>query len=139
MAQRFAAAVCIVLLASACHGPTDPSENVTSTFSGTVQPFSTGPSHSVTINSLGEFTISLTGLTPGNVYIGVGWGQAQGSSCALFQSLPVSSATVGRTALQGSIQIKGTYCAVVFDPSLYFGGYPSLTVAQNYSIQVSHP
>jgi hypothetical protein len=28
---------------------------------------------------------------------------------------------------------------VVFDASLNFAGFPALTVAQNYTVQVSHP
>jgi hypothetical protein len=35
--------------------------------------------------------------------------------------------------------VTGAYCVQVFDPSLTFPGYPSLTVPQNYTLNVNHP
>ncbi len=139
MGKHLAVALVVILAAAGCGGPTDPSQNRVEPFSGTVQPQNTGPVHSFAISNTGEFSVSVTALTPGNGFIGVGWGQLQGSNCAPFiQSNVVAGTSVGRTALSGSVLIKGTYCVQAFDPSLLFGGSP-MTIAQNYTIQVSHP
>jgi hypothetical protein len=142
MAHRIALALLVALAASACGGgPVDPSKNTVETRSGTVQPLSIDvPTPPFTVSNLGEFSISMTALTPGNVFVGVGWGQWSGSSCGLIagQTNIVGSATINRTVLSGQIFVKGDYCVAVFDASSTFGSAP-LTVAQNYTIQVSHP
>ena len=140
MAQRIAMALLVALTASGCKGPTDPSKNTTETFMGTVQPQSIGePIPHFTISSLGEFSVTMTALTPGNVFVGIGWGQWSGNSCGLIpgQTNIVGSANISRTVLSGQIFIKGDYCVVVFDGTNL--GAPPLTVAQNYTVQVSHP
>ena len=69
----------------------------------------------------------------------MGWGQLQGTDCGLIQRNAVGSTNIGRTALSGSVLIKGDYCVVAFDASLAFAGFPALTVPQNYTMTVSHP
>ena len=142
MAQRFAIALLVALAATSCGGgPVDPSKNQVETRSGIVQPSLIDvPLPPFTISNLGEFSVVVTALTPGNVFVGVGWGQWTGSGCGLIpgQTNIVSSANIGRTVLSGQIFIKGDYCVAIFDGSLSFGS-PPLTVAQNYTIQVSHP
>jgi hypothetical protein len=141
MAQRIAIALLVFLAAASCGGgPVDPSQNINTSFSGTVQPLGVGePQTHFTVSSLGEFTVTLTSLTPGNVFVGIGWGQWTGSSCGLIagQTNVVSNANIGRGVLAGQIFIKGEYCVVVFDAANF--GAPPLTVAQNYAGQVSHP
>jgi hypothetical protein len=140
MAQRLAIALVAALAAMSCGGgPVDPSQNVNTPFSGTVQPLGFSDATHFTVSNLGEFTVTLTSLTPGNVFIGIGWGQWTGSSCGLIagQTNVVSNANIGRGVLAGQIFIKGEYCVAVFD-AVNFGA-PPLTVAQNYSGQVSHP
>ncbi len=140
MTKHLAVALVSVLVASGCKGPTDPSKNTTETFTGTVQPLGTGdPLAHFTVSNTGEFTVSMTALTPGNVFVGIGWGLWSANNCTLQQSNAVSSANIGKTALSGQIQLKSDYCVIVFDPSLRFSGFPALTVAQNYTFQVSHP
>jgi hypothetical protein len=134
-----AALLVIALAASACKGPTDPSQNTTASFSGSVQPLMFGPVHTFTISNTGEFSVTLTALTPGNVYIGLGYGIPAGGQCQFQQNAGVSPAYIGRTSLSGQVLIKGDYCVQVFDPSLISVLYPSLTVPQNYTVQVSHP
>ena len=137
MKPRLAAAMIVGLVASACGGPTDPSQNVTDTFSGSVQPFQAGPVHTFNIPNLGEFSVSLTAITPGNTFLGVLYGQPSGSGCTAIQQNVASSSNLGRTVLTGQIIIKGTYCVQAFDP-VNLTGSP-LTVAQNYTLQVRHP
>ena len=140
MAQRLALALLIAVAASSCGGgPVDPSENRTETFMGTVQPLSSADVH-FTVSNLGEFTVSMTALSPGNVFVGIGWGQWNGNGCGLIagQTNVVGTANIGRTVLSGQIFIKGDYCVAVFDASSTFGA-PPLTTAQNYTVQVSHP
>jgi hypothetical protein len=140
MAQRLAFALWVALAVASCGGgPVDPSQNVTTPFSGTVQPLGFSDAVHFTVSNLGEFTVTLTSLTPGNVFVGIGWGQWNGSSCGLIQGQTnvVSNANIGRGVLAGQIFIKGEYCVAVFDPVNF--GAPPLTVAQNYAGQVNHP
>jgi hypothetical protein len=144
MAQRLALALLIAVAAWSCGGgPVDPSKNTVETRTGTVQPLGIDvPMRPFTVSNLGEFTVSVTALSPGggNVFLGIGWGQSNGTSCGLIagQTNIVSSANIGRTVLSGQIFIKGDYCVAIFDASSTFGA-PPLTVAQNYTVQVSHP
>jgi hypothetical protein len=142
MAQRLALALLIAVAASSCGGgPVDPSKNVTEPRSGTLQPLGISvPTPPFTVSNLGEFTVSMTALSPGNVFVGIGWGQWNGNGCGLIagQTNVVGTANIGRTVLSGQIFIKGDYCVAVFDASSTFGA-PPLTTAQNYTVQVSHP
>ena len=137
---RLAAALGVLLIAAGCKGPVDPSQNKTATFSGTVQPLNiTNPPHTFEIQNLGEITVTVTSLTPGNVVLGVAYGQLQGNSCIPQQQNAVSNTNIGRTALSGQIFLKGTYCVVAFDPSGILLNIAPWPVAQNYTITVSHP
>ena len=138
MMKHLAAALVVAVAASGCGGPTDPSRNQTETFSGAVQPL--GVEYKpFNIANLGEISITLASLTPGNVVLGVGYGQPAGTGCGLIQSNAVSNTNVGRTVLTGQILIKGAYCLAVFDPSGVLLNIAPWTVAQNYSVTVSHP
>ena len=138
MPTRLSAALIIVSIAAACGGFTDPSNNQTETFNGTVQPLG-ADSHLYTVSNSGEFTISVTSVTPGNVFLGVGYGQpGANGSCGLIQSNVINSTQIGKTALSGQVLIKGQYCVVVFDPSGLAGITP-LPVAESYTVQVKHP
>jgi hypothetical protein len=134
-----AALLVIALAASGCKGPTDPSQNVTVPFSGSVQPLGSDLPKVFTVSNTGEFSVTLTALTPGNVYIGLGYGIPAGNQCQFQQSAGVSPAYIGRTSLSGQVLIKGDYCVQVFDPSLISVLYPALVVGENYTVQVSHP
>jgi hypothetical protein len=140
MAPRLAIALLVALAVSSCGGgPVDPSQNVNTPFSGTVQPSGISEPTHFAISNLGEFTVTLTSLTPGNAFVGIGWGQWTGNSCGLIagQTNVVSNANIGRGVLGGQIFIKGEYCVVMFDASNF--GAPPLTVAQNFTGQVNHP
>jgi hypothetical protein len=143
MVKGFAALLVVLLASVSCSGPTDPSKNTVEPFSGAVQPFGAGPVHPFNIQNTGEFTVSVTAMTPGNAFLGVSFGQSAGNGCAAFQQNLASSSNLGRTVLSGSITIKGQYCVQLFDPvGLVLGGAvisAPLAVAQNYTVQVSHP
>jgi hypothetical protein len=141
MRRHLVVMLLVGVAAAGCKGPTDPSKNtIEPPFNGTVQPLGIGsPSQSFSVPNLGEFTVSMTALTPGNVFVGIGWGMVSGGSCSLQQTNAVGPANIGRTSLSGQILLRGDYCVAVFDASLNFAGFPPLTVAQNYTVQVSHP
>ncbi len=123
-----AAAVLAGLLSAGCGGVTDPSKNQTETFTGMV---GVGGSWKGTINvsNGGEFTVKLTALSPTpTAVLGMIW--AQGANCELQQQN--SLASLNQQALGGPIYQKGAYCVLVYDIG-------TLTVAQNFTIQVSHP
>jgi hypothetical protein len=126
------------LAASGCKGPTDPSKNTTDTLTNTVAPQGLDVKV-VNVGNTGEYSVKLTQLTPGGVFLGVAWGQSSGSNCAPIQSNPaLSNANVNRTVLSGSILIKGPYCVVVFDPYATLGTQ-SWPVGQTYTLEVNHP
>ena len=138
MLNRRSAVLLIALLVSACGGFTDPSNNQTETFSGTVQPLG-ATSHQYTVSNSGEFTISVTAITPGNVFLGVGYGQpAANGNCGLIQNNVINQSQVGKTALSGQILIKGQYCVAILDPAL-LANIAALPVPETYTVQVKHP
>lgn len=138
MSMKLAVAIVTALAAMACGGPTDPSKNKTVVFEGTLQPQSASEVHRFEISNTGELLITVNAVTPGNVFLGLGYGQLQGDNCGLIQQTAVGNTNIGRTAISGQIFVKGTYCLVMFDPSGSLGIAP-LPVAQNYRVTVSHP
>ena len=138
MLRRLSIALLVAVIATACGGFTDPSNNQTETFTGTVQPLG-ATSHAYTVTNSGEFTISVTSVTPGNVFVGVGYGQpGANGSCGLIQNNVINSTQIAKTALSGQVLIKGQYCVAVLDPALLASIAP-LPVAQSYTVQVKHP
>jgi hypothetical protein len=55
---------------------------------------------------------------------------AQGANCELL--INTTYAQLNQQALSGPIYQKGAYCLRVYDPG-------TLTVAQNFTVTVSHP
>jgi hypothetical protein len=135
---RLTAAIFVALAATACSSVTDPSKNVSETFSGSVQPNSVGPVHQFVISNSGELTVTVTSIVPGSTFLGIQYGQVAGSSCSPLQTpTAVSSANLGKTAITAQLTNKGTYCVQAFDPVTL--GLAGLVVAQNYMVTVSHP
>jgi hypothetical protein len=129
----------VALGASGCKGPINPSQNATSTCTGSVQPLSYGPICSFTVSNDGEYTVTASSLIPGQVYLGIGYGTFSAGTCTFLQQSPAGPSSVGTAAISGQITVTGSYCVQAFDPALAFGGYPTLTVPENYTIQISHP
>jgi hypothetical protein len=81
------------------------------------------------VSNGGEYSVKLTALSPTpTAVIGMVW--AQGANCEL--TIQSNFASLNQQALGGPIYQKGAYCILVYDPG-------TLTVAQNFTIQVSHP
>jgi hypothetical protein len=116
-------------LTISCGGVTDPSKNTVEPLMGTVTPGGPPWHQTVTVNNGGEYSIKITALSPTpTAVLVVGW--YQGANCEIPG--PQQLAGLNQLALSGPVYQKGPYCVLVFDP-----GY--LTVAQNFTITVSHP
>ncbi|HZT77946.1 MAG TPA: hypothetical protein VFA27_14935 [Vicinamibacterales bacterium] len=115
---------------------TDPSQNQTETFTGTITPVKLGGSgqgqlHSFNVANGGEYTIKVTSMTPNfssNFAVTLG----QGSGCSVLVNQTVVG-FVGVQALTGPIFQTGQYCVQVSD---YYG---LMTSVENYTISVNHP
>ncbi len=113
--------------ASACNRVTDPSKNLTETWTGTLPPGGT-----VTFNfnsgNNGEYAITLKSLTPdSNLPVALGFG-LQGGGCNL-----VNYTTTGvGFGLAGAIN-QGPYCAVIWDAA---GVLPQ---NETFTVTVAHP
>jgi hypothetical protein len=116
-------------LLTACGGVSTPSTSASEKFTGTIPVGGRGPVHSFTLSKLGEYTVTLTDLTPatGNP-IGVGFGNPSGADCAITSAQPVIR---GQQPFGGSLA-KGTYCLVLYDPG-------SMAQSENYTVTVVHP
>jgi hypothetical protein len=117
-----------------CGGVVDPSNNQTENFSGTIQPLAAGGTGFVfpfNVSKSGEYSITVTSLTPAtpNNIIGVGFGQFISGQCSPFTLNQF--AVVGRTGSAGAIQ-QGSWCAIVFDPGI-------LTAPVTFQANVKHP
>lgn len=138
MMKRQASAIVVALFLSACGGINSPSSNKVETFTGTVQPANFGPTHSFSLSGSGEVLVTVTNITPGNVFLGVVYGQLLGSSCGPIQQTAVSTANLGKTAITAQAFAKGEYCVALFDAAAAQGLTP-FSLAQNYTVTVSHP
>jgi hypothetical protein len=117
------------LITISCGGVVDPSKNTVEPFMGTVSPGGAPWFKTVMVNNGGEYSIKITALSPTpTAVLGVGW--YQGANCEI--ALLSNYATLNQTALSGAIYQKGAYCVAVSDIG-------TLTVAQNFTITVSHP
>ena len=136
MRWRFAAALsAAALLTVSCGGVLDPSKNKTDTFSGTIPVQGTAPGHYFEAGSTGEYSIKITSLSPNTgLFFGTILAQAAGENNCVG-NLPIlqqnSFGTVNTQVLGGAI-ISGRYCVFLFDIGAF-------TVAQNYTMTVSHP
>ena len=132
MRARFAPASALALaglLTMSCGGVTSPSQNQQETFSGTLQ-IGGAARFPVNVANTGEFSVKITALSPtATAFVGTLW--AQGSNCELgIQQNNFS--TLNSPALVGAVLQKGAHCVAIFDVG-------ALTVAQTFSLVVSHP
>src|SRR5438552_19141989 len=134
--RRLALATAIAASLTACGGVVDPSKNQTQEFSGTVPVGAAGPSHDFRVSKNGEYTATITGLTPNSVvFIGVLVGQPTSAGCTNtgpFGTGANQSSQLNRPALNGFIN-KGDYCLQLFDPGNL------LPTTASYTVTVSHP
>ena len=130
--MRIAAASCLAgLLAIGCGGISSPSQNQQETFTGTLQ-VGGNVRFPVNVSNNGEFSVKITQLSPTvTAIVGTLW--AQGSNCEGAQLQVNNFSTLNTPALVGAIYQKGAYCVAIYD------SISSLTVAQTFTIVVSHP
>jgi hypothetical protein len=127
---RYAVACSLAgLLAAGCGGVVDPSKNQVENFSGTLE-VGGAVTHFFSVSKNGEMSARLTAITPGSAsLLGTALGEQVSGTCSVFG---VNNFTgLNRDVFAGPIN-KGSYCMQVFDPG-------SLTAAQNYTLQISHP
>lgn len=118
------------LFLTGCGGVTDPSKNRVEPFSGTVSVGGLGPVHNFTVDKNGELSVKLTALSPTpSTVVGLIYGQPNGGVCAYITNNDFVG--LNRVTFQFPIQ-KGNWCVYVYDSG-------NLTVAQSYTIEVSHP
>jgi hypothetical protein len=135
MRARFVGAVALAaagFITIGCNGISSPSNNQVENFPGTLNPQG-GGAHAFTAAKTGEYTVKLTALAPtSNALVGLALtaGNNDGScSTSVFQQNNFSS--LNAQALGGQI-LAGKYCILIYDVG-------TLTVAQTYTITVSHP
>ena len=130
--RRFVTALPLVaaLLAGGCSGITDPSKNTVESFSGTVTVLGAATTHNFSVGKNGEVSVRLTSITPNSAsLLGTAIGQQFSGGCT---TVAVNNFTgLNKDTFAGPIQ-KGAWCVQVFDSG-------TLSAAQNYTIQVSHP
>ena len=121
-------------LLSGCGGLVDPSKNTLETISGTLTAGGSD-SRTFTVPKNGEFTITLTAVSPAPVltgYLGVALGVPDtGGNCQPVQRN--NFVRVGTQAL-GSTITAAVYCVGIFDV-----GYLVANTTYSYTMQFSHP
>ena len=131
MVTRFGGASALILatlITVSCGGVVDPSKNTVEPLMGMVSPGGNWCGQ-VTVNNGGEYSIKITALSPTpTAVLLVGWFQNAGC----VNTLLTNYATLNTLAFSGPIYQKGTYSVGVADVG-------TLTVAQNFTITVSHP
>ena len=135
--MRFRSAVAFgiaALVTVSCGGVVSPSNNVTETFSGTLEPPPSTNNIAIktfTTTKSGEFNVKITALAPlTNVFLGMIYGQVQSNGqCGLLQQN--SFATLNTTALAGAIT-PGTWCVAIFDVG-------TLTAPETFTVTIQHP
>lgn len=133
MRFRFAAAFGAALLSAACGGLVSPSDNVTETFKGTLEPGGISV-HQFKTSKSGEIEIKITELAPvTNVFIGTFYGQPQSDgSCGYSPYQPPNPySTLNQVAIVGAIR-AGNWCVGTYDPA-------RLPIAATYTLTVKHP
>ena len=125
-----AALLIVAFVAASCGGVTDPSKNTTQTINGTLDP---GKNiclpDPINMSNGGEYTVKLTALQPtptATLLISL-W---QGAGCQFL--FAQNLAILNNVTLSGAIIQKGAYSISIADPGV-------LTVAQTFTITVSHP
>jgi hypothetical protein len=126
-----AGAVAAVALAAAACGTVGPGDNVTETFSDTLQPFiGDFKEHPFNVGKNGEYSVRIGALDPAvNLFLVVYFGVPSDAGCQIIQQNLI--ATPGREALSGEIR-KGLWCVGIADRG-------TLTQAETYKLEVSHP
>ncbi len=131
MKFRFTLAFLVAFALAACGGVTSPSNNVTETPSGVIPVQGSGPLHTFNVSNSGEYTITVTSLSPPiSAYFIMYFGQMVSGQCSIFSSNYF--ATVNVAGSTGPIQ-KGQYCVQLADEGYFTQG------PETYTLKISHP
>jgi hypothetical protein len=137
MRTRFVGALVLAaagFITIACNGISSPSNNQVENFPGTLNPQG-GGAFPFTVGKTGEFTVKLTALAPtANALVGLAltMGNNDGTcTTSVIFGQQNNFSSLNTQALGGQI-FAGKYCILIYDPG-------TLTVAQTYTITVSHP
>jgi hypothetical protein len=130
-----AAALAAALSAATCNSIVDPSKNQTETFPGTIPVQGTSSCCGFATSKQGEFTIKVTSLSPtGGAFFGtvLAYAAADGSCVGSLQPIQQNSFATANTPALTGLLYPGHYCIFLFDIGAF-------TVAQTYTLTVSHP
>ena len=135
MRVRYVAALlAATVLSVACGGVTDPSQNKTENFPGTITPVTLGGTGSAqfpfTISNGGEYTVKVATMTPTfNNYFEAILSLGCGGAVVQQNALGI----VGAQVLSGPVTQTGGYCVTLVD------AYNAMTVVENFTVTISHP
>jgi hypothetical protein len=132
--RYLAALLAATVLTVSCGSVTDPSQNKTESFNGTITPVSLGGTGTAqvpfNISNGGEYTVKVTTMTPtfNNYFqailsLGCGGGIVQNNTLGI----------VGAQALSGPVVQTGGYCVTLVD------AYNVMTAVENFTVVISHP
>jgi hypothetical protein len=139
MRFRFVAALAVAavpMLAAACGGIVDPSQNQVETFTGQIA-IGGRAVHGFQASKTGELSVKITALQPSNsnTFVGIIWtGRASDGTCngqlgALFGQNNFAQLNVPAISTQ---VLQGGYCITLFDVGTF-------TATTSYTVTVSHP
>jgi hypothetical protein len=125
------------LAAAACQSttdtptlPTTPTPATTENFSGTVNVGGQAVNPFTIALSGGLLTVTLTGVGPTSVPVGLGVGSWDGSTCTLLSNGSVTATAGSTPQLSGNVN-GGQYCVTIFDVG-------NLTAPATYAVTVTH-
>src|SRR5437764_1321295 len=97
-----------------CKGPVDPAQNVTETFTGTLQPGVVSTTAFFSVLRAGEFSVTLLDLTPpASIFLTTAMGLVTSNLCSAIGQVNTASAR-GQVVLTGQMN-AGIYCVIVAD------------------------
>jgi hypothetical protein len=126
--RRLAPFLLLVVLAGACGGVVDPSENTVETFPGTLQPLGT-EGHPFRVDKNGEIDVRITALSNPDAILQLVYGRG---SCTSLAPLNSGFRQLNQVGIGGLVS-PGDHCVVITDSAAV------LRQPATYTITVSHP
>jgi hypothetical protein len=125
--SRLMLLLCAALLFGSCKLAT-PANNTKESFSGTLQPAGKSDFY-FTVKKSGEYQMKITSLDPVVQPLGLAFGVPVQVGCSYLDAN--SNAYLNFQALGNAIT-PGSYCGTIYDIG-------TMTVAVNFTVEVSHP
>jgi hypothetical protein len=117
------------LLAGACGGIVDPSQNEVENFSGTLQPLGQN-THQFNVRRSGEVDLKIVALSNADAILRVSYGQG---ACTNTVLLNAGFRQLNNVGVGGNVFSEGLHCAVIED------ALGALSAPATYTLRVSHP